>query len=676
MGEEVRPWPVVCAIDFGTTYSGFAYSMRTDYERNPLEIKSNPVWFNEEAGTLKTPTCILFDKSGKFHSFGYDAERKYASLAEEAQSEQNDDVRDEEVNSSEDEMRKDRTTEDGYNDWLFFRRFKMELYKGSGRIRNQKLKNLKLEAENGKKLPALKVFAEAIFFLKKKFEDLLEKTTLRQENFTSTQVKSEMTHREKGVEKEDLSWSTDILWVLTVPAIWSDEGKQFMREAALQVGIKDEHLVLALEPESAALLCKQLTLTKETYAINTKAFEPGKKFMVVDCGGGTVDVTAYEVKSNGNLQELHCASGDAVGGTNVDELFVKLMKDIFGEDVINKLKKKAPYDWLELLRSFETKKRGMGKRNLQEENTVQITFSNMGVLFSIFEKANKKSVSSHLIEIGLKGKVSTRSKFAKLSFSENYLMESVFDSPIKKVVQHLNDLFKNKDVAEIDTVLLVGGFSECPLVLNAVKNQFPDRKVINPTDGSIAVMKGAVLFGHSPEGRMRRFLKEGRHLPDIQGIIRKSTAYYGIATDVLFIEGEHPESHKFYKEGGEIVCTDLFHCLIKKNQELEMGRPTIEKIFLSSTSCLANVEIYRSNDDVKYCTDESCTKIGEYPVEFSKDFIPKGLRKFKIQLYLGLTEQIIVAKDLTTDRIWKVNCDSLNELKPPKQGLQSLSRFQ
>jgi hypothetical protein len=34
-----------------------------------------------------------------------------------------------------------------------------------------------------------------------------------------------------------LSWSGDILWVLTVPAIWSDEAKQFMREAAIQVPV-------------------------------------------------------------------------------------------------------------------------------------------------------------------------------------------------------------------------------------------------------------------------------------------------------------------------------------------------------------------------------------------------------------------------------------------------------
>lgn len=38
-------------------------------------------------------------------------------------------------------------------------------------------------------------------------------------------------------ESSESPWSDDILWVLTVPAIWSDQAKQFMREAAIQVCI-------------------------------------------------------------------------------------------------------------------------------------------------------------------------------------------------------------------------------------------------------------------------------------------------------------------------------------------------------------------------------------------------------------------------------------------------------
>ena len=35
---------LVAAIDFGTTYSGYAFSFRHDYERDPLKISTNTAW--------------------------------------------------------------------------------------------------------------------------------------------------------------------------------------------------------------------------------------------------------------------------------------------------------------------------------------------------------------------------------------------------------------------------------------------------------------------------------------------------------------------------------------------------------------------------------------------------------------------------------------------------------
>ncbi|XP_062588781.1 heat shock 70 kDa protein 12B-like [Saccostrea cucullata] len=693
---DVTPWPVVCAIDFGTTYSGYAYSMRPDYERNPLNIESNPPWFNEGQGTSKTPTCILFDKSGNFHSFGYDAERKYATLAERAQEKQEDEEEDEdsddEDDSEKDEENKDKPKEDGFDDWLFFRRFKMKLFQDASVRRNRKLKNLNLQAENGKKLPALKIFSEAIRFLKEHFEGLLEKATLRDDNNASnnsatTRQGSENSntsgnlseppddfdddddkkddpigHETSALGNEDISsWSADILWVLTVPAIWSDEAKQFMREAAIQAGIQDDHLVLALEPESAALLCKQLALTKAAQDINIRMFDPGSKFMVVDCGGGTVDVTSYEVKENSSLKELHCASGDAVGGTNVDKLFFDLINSIFGEDIVNKFKCNSPSDWLELLRSFEVKKKGIGKENINNEKAEPVTFSNLGDLFKEFAKSNEnKSVATQIQEMGLKKKIKKFSS-AKLRIDENFLIEKVFQGPIEDVTNHLKELFTKEEIADIGIILLVGGFSECPLLQKAIQSQFRDKKVINPREGSVAVMKGAVLFGHSPENLVRKAIEKGLEVTPIttESIIRKSKAYYGVATDVPFIEGEHLPLYRSMNQEGEIVCTDVFDCLIKKNQELEIGKTIIEKRFNSSTSHKANVEIYRANSDVQYCNNEGCKIIGHIRAVFEDDcFLPER-RIFKVQLHFGFTEKIATAVDLTTNKSWKVKLNCL-----------------
>ena len=70
-------------------------------------------------------------------------------------------------------------------------------------------RNLILEDANGHTLNAMKVFSESIKYLKDHFMGKIKSA----ENLVET----------------------DIHWVLTVPAIWKDNAKQFMREAAQQV---------------------------------------------------------------------------------------------------------------------------------------------------------------------------------------------------------------------------------------------------------------------------------------------------------------------------------------------------------------------------------------------------------------------------------------------------------
>lgn len=55
---------------------------------------------------------------------------------------------------------------------------------------------------------------------------------------------------------------TDIQWVVTVPAIWSDPAKAFMRKAALEAGIDSKMLTIVLEPEAAATFVKHLPVER------------------------------------------------------------------------------------------------------------------------------------------------------------------------------------------------------------------------------------------------------------------------------------------------------------------------------------------------------------------------------------------------------------------------------
>lgn len=87
---------IVAAIDFGTTFSGYAYS----YRQNPLDIWTHK-WNAGTCISQKAPTCILLNPEKQFDSFGYEAEKRFAGLPEEV---------------------------DDFDQWMFFRRFKMVLH--------------------------------------------------------------------------------------------------------------------------------------------------------------------------------------------------------------------------------------------------------------------------------------------------------------------------------------------------------------------------------------------------------------------------------------------------------------------------------------------------------------------------------------------------------------------
>jgi hypothetical protein len=93
---------MVVAIDFGTSYSGYAFSTRNDFQRDPLKIHANQAWNSgkKQLLSLKTPTCLLLDKKKEIVSFGYEAEDAYAELV----------------------------LDEKHHDFYFFERFKMKLF--------------------------------------------------------------------------------------------------------------------------------------------------------------------------------------------------------------------------------------------------------------------------------------------------------------------------------------------------------------------------------------------------------------------------------------------------------------------------------------------------------------------------------------------------------------------
>ena len=78
---SAKNYLLVAAIDFGTTYSGYAFTTREDFkiELTRAYLKH---WVDPASQMVyhKTSTCVLFDKDRKFSKFGFEAETKYTDL--------------------------------------------------------------------------------------------------------------------------------------------------------------------------------------------------------------------------------------------------------------------------------------------------------------------------------------------------------------------------------------------------------------------------------------------------------------------------------------------------------------------------------------------------------------------------------------------------------------------
>ena len=119
-------------------------------------------------------------------------------------------------------------------------------------------------------------------------------------------------------QKENTKYTkNDIKWIVTVPVIWNEYGKQFMRNCAKKAGMNK--VLIALEPEAASL-----TMFKDDN-VEQKYKEKGKLFMLIDAGGYTFDITINEiVDSHGNLKQLSPPSGGAYGSMNINDYLFKI----------------------------------------------------------------------------------------------------------------------------------------------------------------------------------------------------------------------------------------------------------------------------------------------------------------------------------------------------------------
>ncbi|KAK3108409.1 hypothetical protein FSP39_007406 [Pinctada imbricata] len=588
---------LVAAIDIGTTYSGYAFSFSHDFKENPTKI-SVKHWLSSTSNLVseKTPTCVLFDQNDEPHAFGYEAEEVFTEISQE----------------DPEEAKK----------WSMFRRFKMQLYNNV-----QINKDFRLVATNGNTLPASTVFAASIRFMK---DAILE----------------DCNNQCSGMIKMD-----DIAWVLTVPAIWSDPAKKFMRVAAEKAGINSRRLTLALEPEAAALFVRHIPCEKPKieakdlcndadkdvssapnsrrmtnkvtnieksigprYDVATSGGDdvtPGiehsnvevqtiqgtparhgtmeseqnslqkgmivkmgsdVKYMVIDAGGGTIDIAVHEMKGD-RIREIYMASGGNWGGTDVDEAFREFLVELVspnvtglkdesvveGRQILEKFERDFGDDDLDLKRDFEVKKRGM-KEALKSKIRIKIPPSLVDTFGELNPNIKMKEIDPK--QFGGRAQI-VRDKL----HIDPPVVSSFFQEPLGRIVEHLELIFSKPELEGTDKILLVGGFARSPLLVSAIKKAFPEKVVIVPTEAEVAVLKGAVLFGHNPDIFCERI----------------SRYTYGVRCEGQFIEEIHPQEFKYVDRKGIEWCHNLFDIHVKAGDIIRIGEPQAIRAYQPST---------------------------------------------------------------------------------------------
>jgi molecular chaperone DnaK len=243
--------------------------------------------------------------------------------------------------------------------------------------------------------------------------------------------------------------------VITVPAYFNDGQRQATKQAGEIAGM--EVLRIINEPTAAAL----------AYGLDKKKDET---IAVYDLGGGTFDISILEVGEG--VVEVKSTAGDThLGGDDIDEKVVQWLieeaKKEFGSDLLSK-------DKMALQRLKDAAEKAKIELSQLTETEINLPFISAS-----------PSGPVHLV------KKLTRAKLEQL-------MEDLLQRTVGPVKQAITDAGISPD--KIDEVVLVGGSTRIPRVVEIVKGLFNGKephKGVNP-DEVVAVgaaIQGGVLGG-------------------------------------------------------------------------------------------------------------------------------------------------------------------------------------
>jgi len=247
--------------------------------------------------------------------------------------------------------------------------------------------------------------------------------------------------------------------VITVPAYFNDSQRQATKDAGRIAGLEVKRIIN--EPTAAAL----------AFGLD-KAGGKDRKIAVYDLGGGTFDVSIIEIADvDGEKQfEVLSTNGDTfLGGEDFDQRLI--------DYVISEFKKEQGADLSKDVLALQRLKDAAEKAKIELSSSQQ---TEINLPYITADATGPKHLNLKI----------TRAKF-----------ESLVEDLIQNTIEPCRIAIKDAavKVSDIDDVILVGGMTRMPKVLETVKAFFgkDPRRDVNP-DEAVAVgaaVQGSVLSG-------------------------------------------------------------------------------------------------------------------------------------------------------------------------------------
>ena len=271
----------------------------------------------------------------------------------------------------------------------------------------------------------------------------------RGEKYSSSQISAFILQKMKETAEKYLGQSVTKA-VITVPAYFNDAQRQATKDAGKIAGL--EVLRIINEPTAASL----------AYGLDKK--KQNKKIAVYDLGGGTFDVSILELGDG--VFEVKSTNGDTfLGGEDFDNTIVEYLIAEFKKDSGIDLKS----DKLALQRLKEAAEKAKIELSAAEQTDINLPFITA-------DKTGPKHINLKM----------TRAK-----------LEALVEDLIARTIPPCKTALKDAGISasEIDEIVMVGGMTRMPKVINEVKNFFgkEPNKSVNPDE--VVAMGAAIQAG-------------------------------------------------------------------------------------------------------------------------------------------------------------------------------------